>query len=673
MTLNKNKNSEISSLDSSRIVQILVPNLDPLDYLIADDLNIQLGDLVIVPFRNQKLLGMAWKVKNESDIPVNKLRFIEQLTPLSLQKTDLKFMQWIADYYLFNLGHIFKMVIPSQIASNILKGKTSKAAAQLSYPEYIEPTFNLEQIDAIKQISQLIENKQHNIILDGVTGSGKTEIYLAAIDLILRKDPKAQILIMLPEIVLTSQIVDRINNRFNYKPYIWHSNITEKQRRESFSSIMDSTARIIVGARSAVFLPYKNLSMIIVDEEHEQSYKQEEGVTYQARDMAIMRAKLANIPILLASASPSLETIYNISLGKVNLVSLTGRYNHNEMPKINIIDMRKERRKNHFISPVLLEAIKANLAKDQQSLLFLNRKGYSPAMICSQCGHKSCCKSCSTGMVYHKAQKKLKCHQCGYVAALPKTCPHCAQEDSFIPCGPGVERLSEELQTLIPNARILTLTQDSFSKPKETEALLASITNKEIDIIIGTQIIAKGHHFPALTLVGIIDADSGMMGGDLRAAEKTYQLLQQVGGRAGREIANGQIFIQTYNPEHPLILALSSYNRQKFIEEEMNTRKAMHMPPFGRLAAVIISSTQEKKLIDFSKELVRVAPITKEIQILGPAPALIYKIRGKFRYRVLIKTKRNINIQKYFNAWIENLKVPSHVHMKIDIDPYYFL
>ena len=653
------------------IVRVIVPNLDPLDYVVPPELKVNIGDIVIVPFRSKTLLGIVWETNITSEFAIEKIRPIQQKLPLTIAKIDLKFIQWIADYYLFNLGHVFKMLIPTHISTWLMKGKEHKPPA-ITSPIYTQPEFNTEQNEAIAEIKQFLQDKRHNIILDGVTGSGKTEVYLSIIDHILT-DKTAQVLIMLPEISLTNQITDRITKRFGVAPHIWHSNITDKKKRDSFMSIIKGDARIVIGARSALFLPYKNLSMIIVDEEHEHSYKQEDGVTYQARDMAIMRAKLGNIPVILASASPSLESIHNVNLDKLNLVTLSGRYNDNAMPKIHIIDMKKERRKNYFIAPKLIEALKENLAKNQQSLLFLNRKGYAPAMVCSDCGHRICCKACSTGMVYHKSQKKLKCHQCGYVAALPKTCSSCSSPESFIPCGPGIEKLAEEIKELMPDAKVITLTQDSFNNPKEAEILINDITNKKYDIIIGTQIIAKGHHFPSLTVVGVIDADLWGAGGDLRSAEKTYQLLHQVGGRAGREIDGSKIFIQTYNPQHPLILALASYNRTKFIEEEMLTRKAMHMPPFGRLAAIILSSSQETKLIDFTKELIKLSPSSKEITVLGPAPALIYKLRGKFRYRILIKTKRNINIQKFLNAWLEPIKVPSHIHLKIDIDPYYFL
>lgn len=656
------------------IAQIIVPNLVPLDYLIPSGMNLASGDLVIVPIRSSKTIGMVFQLTNSSEFSIEKLKNIDQKLNLKLNTIDQDFLKWVAEYYLFSLGHVFRMIIPNYIADLLLKNKLNVESSKVLAPiEYEEPIYNPEQIEAIKQIKLFVNEEQKNIILEGVTGSGKTEVYLAAANYILQNDPTAQILILLPEISLTNQTVNRIVSRFKIDPVIWHSSITNKQKRENFIGIFNGEAKIIIGARSALFLPYKNLQMIIVDEEHDQSYKQEDGVTYQARDMAIMRAKLGSFPIILASASPSLESMHNVALGKLNLVTLTGRYNNNALPKIHTIDMKKLKKQNYFIAPKLIEELKLNLDRKEQSLLFLNRKGYSPAMICSDCGYRICCKFCSTSMIYHKSQKKLKCHQCGYVAALPKKCNSCSSEESFIPYGPGIERLAEELKELIPSAKIITLTQESFSNLKEAESILSSIENREYDIIIGTQIIAKGHHFPHLTLVGVIDADLWGGGGDLRAAEKTYQLIQQVGGRAGREIANSNIYIQTYNPEHPLILALASYNRKNFLDEEMKTRKEVYMPPYGRLAAIILSSKQEKKLIEFSMQMFKASPQSKQFNILGPAPALIYKLRGKFRYRFLIKTTRNINIQKYINAWLETIKIPSHIHLKVDIDPYYFL
>lgn len=658
----------------SKIAEIIIPNLPELDYLIPAGLEVKIGDLVIVPIRNSKIVGLVWKIKNNSEFSNDKLKAIDKNCGINLNSICLQFIKWTSDYYFFKPGHIFRMVIPSQINAYLLKGKSFENNQTSFLLNYQQPEFNIEQIEANKQILEFIDSKKHNIIIDGVTGSGKTEVYLNATNYILGKDSKepGQVLIILPEIALTSQIINRITSRFSYAPITWHSNLTDKQRRENFAKIINGDARIIIGARSALFLPYKNLKMIIVDEEHDHSYKQEEGVTYQARDMAIMLAKLNNIPIILASASPSLETINNIQLGKLNLIELTGRYNDNSMPKINIIDMKKERRNGLFIAPRLISALKINLSSNQQSLLFINRKGYSPSYICSSCGHQKTCKFCSSSMIYHKQHKKLKCHQCGYEEAVPRTCPTCQSKESFIPLGPGIERLAEEVAKLIPTARVICLTQESFFKPKETELLLNAIKNQEYDIIIGTQIIAKGHHFPSLTLVGIIDADSSMMAGDLRASEKTFQLLQQVSGRAGREIENSNIYIQTFNPEHPLIISLANYQREEFIKQELKSREAMFMPPFARLGAMIISSKQEDKLINFVQELNKISPKDKNIQILGPAPALNYRVRGKFRYRFLVKCNKKINLQHFFHSWINNVKLPSSIHLKIDIDPYYF-
>ncbi len=654
------------------IAQVIVPNLSPLEYSIPNSLNIEVGNLVIVPFRSKKLLGLVIAISNKTNLPLEKLRSIENKLDLSLPELYIKLIIWVADYYCVNYGHIFRLILPHQIAEYLIKSKALLIGHELIHLTYTPPNFNKEQVEAIDKIAQLINNDNFNIMLDGVTGSGKTEIYLAAIYNII-KNNNGQALILLPEISLTSQIIDRVNLRFGIKPCIWHSNLTPKNKREIFNKIINGSARIVIGARSALFLPFKNLSTIIVDEEHEQAYKQEDGVTYHARDMAIIRAKIGQIPIMLASASPSLEAMHNSNIGKFNLIKLAERYNLNDMPKVEIIDMKKEKRKNLFISGTLLNALKENLNKNQQSLLFLNRKGYSPIVICSACGYQKNCYHCSTSMVYHKAKKMLKCHQCGEVAALPKLCPHCKQEDSFIPCGPGVERLAEEVNEHLPHAKVVILTQESFNKPKEAEQLLNDIRNNVYNIIIGTQIIAKGHHFPTLTLVGIIDADLGMMGGDLRTAEKTYQLLQQVGGRAGREIDNSKIFIQTFNPENPLIISLASYNRDQFITEEMQNRKILNMPPYGKLVAIILSSKQEQKLAEFAKYLVKIAPSSKQISIFGPAPALVYKIRGKYRYRILLKTARNINIQKFLQAWLQAVKTPSHIQLKIDIDPYHFL
>lgn len=658
-----------------KIAQILIPNVGILDYLIGDT-EPKIGSVAIVPFKSKRSVGIVVEIINKSTVEPEKLKNIESITPINIGLNNLAFINWISKYYLANLGFVIKLLIPNYISSSILKKTKFELLSENSCKTiYTPPNFSIEQVEALKQIDNIFTQGFKSILIDGVTGSGKTEVFLASAAKILTKEQDAQVLIMLPEISLTPQIANRISSRFNHHPILWHSSISDKYKKSAFYDILNGSAKIIVGARSALFLPFKNLKLIIVDEEHEQLYKQEDGVTYQARDMAIMRAKLENIPILLASASPSIESIQNSSLGKHQKINLLKRYNDKTLPEVKVIDMKKNKAKNAgFISSSLVAALNDNLSQNKQSLLFLNRKGYSPMLICKDCGHKICCKNCSASLVYHKSSKKLKCHQCGYVSAIPKNCYNCeSSSENFVTCGPGVEKILEEVNKLFPLAKVITLTQDNFNNFEKTKEILSAITNNEYNIIIGTQIIAKGHHFPHLSLVGIIDADTGIISGDLRATEKNFQLLQQVGGRAGREIENSKVYIQTFNPEHPMILALASYDRDKFFAEEIESRKMAEMPPFGRLASIILSSKFEESLDKFAKLLIQAAPVSKDIKLFGPAPAQIYKLRGKFRQRILIKTSKKINIQKYISDWLENIKTPSSVHLKIDIDPYYFL
>ncbi len=652
------------------IASVVIPNIGDLDYLVPNNLLLSPGDLVIVPFRNKKVIGLIWVIKNDTEIPYEKIKFVEDKIIFRLSDIHTSFIKWISEYYLFNLGSVFKLFLPTQVANYLIKGKKANLTQTLCNISYNKPNLNLDQEKAVNEITEKFNSEFKNILLHGVTGSGKTEVYLnIAADFIL---DGGQVLIILPEIALTNQIIDRIKSRFSYEPIIWHSSLTEKQRRENYFKILSGNSEIIIGARSALFLPYANLKMIIVDEEHDSSYKQEDGITYHARDMALILAKLANIPIILSSASPSLESINNSSHDKLSIINLTTRYNSNEMPEVHILDMKNLRKKGFFIAPPLIELIKSNIEKNQQSLLFINKKGYSPTLICAQCGTQKTCNYCSCSMVYHKSKKKMKCHQCGYECSIPKLCSNCKSEESYIPIGPGIERIKEEIEYLIPNSKIICLTQESFYNPLQANEILASIHENQYNIILGTQIIAKGHHFPALTLVGVIDADSSLMAGDLRSAEKTFQLLHQVGGRAGREINNSNIYIQTYNPEHPIIQSLVNYDEKNFVKHELQHRRMMDMPPFSRLCAIIISSKYEQKLIDFVAKLVQQAPVAKEIKILGPAPAMHYKIRGKFRYRILLKCKKNVNIQHYVKHWLKQISAPSFIHIKIDIDPYYF-
>jgi primosomal protein N' (replication factor Y) (superfamily II helicase) len=519
---------------------------------------------------------------------------------------------------------------------------------------------------------KITANKFSATLLDGVTGSGKTEVYLSAIEELF-KDESAQILIMLPEIALTSQVVNRFERRFGFTPQTWHSGMTKSQKEKTWRKVNNGGTRLIIGARSALFLPYKNLKLIIVDEEHDNSYKQEEGVIYNARDMAVLRAKTEGFPIILASATPSIETMENVQSGKYELLHIPNRHGGAQMPDVDIIDMRTQKLDSkHFISRPLIEAIRKNIENGRQSLLFMNRRGYAPLVLCRTCGYRFKCEECSTWLVKHKYGAHFMCHHCGYRRPEPKTCPECESEDSLVSCGPGVERIEEEVREYFPDSNIALMASDSLTHKKMAE-LLDDILSNKIDIIIGTQVIAKGHHFPNLNLVGVIDGNLGLEGGDLRASERTYQLLHQVAGRAGREGRKGKVILQSYMPGNAVMQALKGWDRDGFVGAEMLSRNANSMPPFTRFAALIISGVEEAAVSALARNIVNAAPRSNDVRVLGPVPAPIFMLRGKFRYRILIKTARNINLQNFIRQMLGGVKVSSSVKVKIDIDPYNFL
>lgn len=508
-------------------------------------------------------------------------------------------------------------------------------------------------------------------LLDGVTGSGKTEVYLSAIEEIF-KDETAQVLIMLPEIALTSQVINRFQRRFGFEPLTWHSGRTKSQKEKIWRKVANGGTRLIIGARSSLFLPFKNLKLIIIDEEHDSSYKQEEGVIYNARDMAVVRAKIENFPIILASATPSVETVENVKSGKYEWLHLPHRHGGAQMPDVSIIDMRNQKLDSrHFLSLPLVNAIRENIKNKQQSLLFMNRRGYAPLMLCRTCGFRFQCEECSTWLVQHKYGSYLMCHHCGFKRNLPKTCPECESENSLASCGPGVERIEEEVREYFPDSNIALMASDSLTNAKMAQ-MLEDILSGRVDIIIGTQVIAKGHHFPLLTLVGVVDGDLGLEGGDLRASERTYQLLHQVAGRAGREGNKGRVIIQSYIPGNAVIQALQGWDRDGFISAEMDSRMQNMMPPFERFTALIISGSEELLTANAAKQLVILAPKHNGIRVLGPVPAPIFMLRGKFRHRILIKSARNINIQKWLEELLQKVKIPSGVKVRVDIDPYSF-
>ncbi len=509
-------------------------------------------------------------------------------------------------------------------------------------------------------------------LLDGVTGSGKTEVYFEAVAATLRAGQQA--LVLLPEIALTGQWLERFEQRFGARPAEWHSDLTGAERRAAWRAIATGEARVVVGARSALFLPFPDLGLVIVDEEHEQAYKQEDGVAYQARDMAVLRGHLARIPVLLVSATPSLETLKNVAGGRYRALHLPDRHAGAALPKVRAVDLRRDRpARQRWLSPGLVSALEETLTQGEQALLFLNRRGYAPLTLCRHCGHRMNCPNCTAWLVEHRHAGRLQCHHCGYQARLPDACPACGTAGSFAACGPGVERLAEETAALFPAARIALLTSDTLGGPRSVALTIERILRHEVDLLIGTQIVAKGHHFPMLTLVGVVDADLGLNGGDLRAAERTFQLLHQVAGRAGRAERAGQVLLQTYDPENPVIRALVADDRDGFIAHEMAERRAASMPPFGRLAALILSSPDADGIDRIARELARVAPSGPGILVLGPAPAPLALLRGRHRRRFLLKCRRDIAPQPLIRAWLAKVKLPGNLRLQVDIDPYSFL
>ena len=532
---------------------------------------------------------------------------------------------------------------------------------------------NSSQLKAAATIENIISKRNYApILLDGVTGSGKTEVYFQAILNTLKQ--KKQVLVLLPEIYLSTEWNFRFKQNFGFDPLIWHSNLSKKIRKETWFKVSRGDNNAIVGARSALFLPFSNLGLIIIDEEHDNSFKQEEGVLYNARDMALTRAKIEKIPIILSTATPSMETWSNSQNNKFSYVKLSERIGIAKMPEIRIVDMREANLDhNKWISNSLKDKISKNLANKELSLLFLNRRGYAPLKLCNSCGHRLKCRNCESWLVEHKKDNILICHQCGITQKFENKCKSCGKEETLISCGPGVERIEEEIMGYFPEVKIEILSSDTVKNPQAMSALLEKIQNSEIDIIIGTQMISKGHNFKNLTLVGIIDADMSLSGGDLRASEKAFQVLHQVSGRAGRENKKGIVLIQTYDPENQVIEALKKNNRDNFLTMEKDFRKVANLPPFGRLVSIIISSKDQYKLERFGNTLKEIAPNFENVSILGPAPAPIFYLRGKFRYRFLIKTKKEINIQKVIKIWLQNTKIPSAIKLVIDIEPYSFL
>ena len=714
---------------------------DVFDYK-ADDESLKIGQLVVVPFGRETHVGVIWKIGKSAEIEDRKIKKITEVLNLPLIEAPLRtFIEKVASYNLSPIGGVLKMVLgqktnqlPKQkvtvyglniknenlngirvtenrkavfqfldngreaekeeiidqtgvsaqvIAAMIKSGFLYKkevlineTAEEQKVQLHRQATLTEEQKAAAEHLIQRINNGFSATLLDGVTGSGKTEVYFEAVAEALSL--KKQVLVLVPEISLTTQWLKRFENRFGVTPYVWHSEVGIKNKALTWKAVQQNKAKVVVGARSALFLPFADLGIIVVDESHDHSFKQESLVTYQGRDMAVLRAHLEKIPVILSTATPDLETIANVEEGKYDCVRLTKRYAKAVLPEIKIIDIKKDKPIKgewgiSFLAPTLVRELQQNLERGEQSMLFLNRRGYAPLLICRDCGHRMQCPHCTAWLAEHRITGELICHHCGFKMWTPKRCPECSSEEGLTACGPGVERIAEEVRYRFPNARTAILSSDITTNYREISEVIHKTEQKEVDILIGTQILAKGHNFPDLTLIGVVDADLGLMGTDLRATEQTFQLLSQVSGRAGRAEKKGMVYLQTLYPDNLVLQAVIEHNRDKFISLEKQSRKMLKMPPYGKLAAVIVSSPNPQAAEAAAYYLGKCAPNTELIETLGPAPAPMALLRGRYRYRLLMKTAKNINIQEVMKKWLNMVKIKSNVRIDVDINPYSFM
>jgi primosomal protein N' (replication factor Y) len=719
-----------------RAVSVLLPTavVSPFDYLVPAEMDVVPGDYVHVPLGKREMIGVVWG-PGMGDVDSAKLRPLDaRVDAPPMPEQVRRFIDWVSAYTLSAPGAVLRMAMRSPdaltppkpvvvyrradpddalrmtpartrvlsfladgpalsaadlaretgVSSGVIKGLVAAGALEklevpapppFAAPDLTRPGPDLSEAQerASAELREKVSARAFSVtLLDGVTGSGKTEVYFEAVAAALSAG--SQVLVLLPEIALTPQWLSRFEERFGVAPAVWHSELGQVQRRVNWRAVASGNARIVVGARSALFLPFAELGLVIIDEEHEPAFKQEDGVPYHGRDMAIVRARIANAPVVLASATPSLETRVNVSHHRYSAISLPERFGGAAMPAIATVDMRAaDLRANRFISDELVAALNTTVAAGEQAMLFLNRRGYAPLTLCRTCGHRIECPSCAAWLTEHRFRKRLQCHHCGYEAPVPQICPSCENVDTLVACGPGVERIAEEVSGLLPDARIGIMTSDTMRGPDSAQSFIRSVEAGDLDILIGTQMVAKGHHFPNLTLVGIVDADLGLAGGDLRAGERTYQVLQQVSGRAGRAERPGRVLIQTFQPEHPVMAALVSGDRERFFELEIQARQAGGWPPFGRLVALIVSSRDSRIADDLSRALAQCAPNTPDIRVLGPAPAPLSLLRGQHRRRLLLKASRDVAVQPVLHHWLDQIKIPANARVRVDVDPYSFL
>ena len=641
------------------------------------------GEYTLTPL--SQMLRLATRAPGLGDPPsMRKIYRLGAQPPARLTEARARVLQVLQDYggLAFTMG---ELSASAGVTSSVIKGLVAQGALreedsprdlpfQRLDPGHGARALTAAQDEAAQQlVAGLRAGGYGTTLLHGVTGSGKTEVYLEAVAECLRMGRQA--LVLLPEIALTQDFLTRVEARFGARPAEWHSGVTLTERRRVWRMAAEGGVGLVVGARSALFLPYQNLGLVVVDEEHDTSYKQEEGVIYNARDMAVLRASICGARVVLASATPSLETWANAEAGKYQKLVLANRFGASVLPQMQAIDMRAETLPaQRWISAPLQGAVNARIAAGEQALLFINRRGYAPVTLCRACGHQIGCDHCDARMVEHRFLKRLVCHQCGETKPMPDACPACHVEGRLAAVGPGVERLGEEAAALFPHARISTLSSDMFGSARALKAQIAAIAAGEADIIIGTQLVAKGHNFPRLTLVGVIDADLGLQGSDLRAAERTFQLMRQVAGRAGRAERAGVAMLQTYQPEHPVIRAILGGDEQGFWQAEAALRQQAGVPPYGRMAGIIISAPNPQAAFDLGQELARrTGPLLRVgAQVFGPAPAPIARIRGRHRVRLLVKADRGVALQPALAAWVGQLRLPAQVRLAIDIDPQSF-
>ncbi len=707
------------------------------DYVAPAGVVLAPGDFVAVPLGPREVAGVVWGPA-AGDVAAHKLKPIRaRLDAPPLPPESRRFIEWVANYTMSAPGTVLRMAMsvpealdpappamaiaacthfaPAKpltearrraldvltrdgpmsaatlaheagVGEGVVKGLIASGAAYsvaLPAPETISSAapdpdagalvLSPAQASAAATLRAAVRGGGYAaFLLEGVTGSGKTEVYFEAVAEALRGGRQA--LVLVPEIALTAQWIERFARRFGVAPALWHSEVRHAERRRTWRGLAQGRISVVVGARSALFLPFPRLGAIVVDEEHDGSFKQEDGVIYQARDMAVVRARIGNIPVVLASATPALESLANVERGRYRRLHLPNRHGGAALPRIDLIDLRRAPPPaRRWLAPPMVEALGATLAEGEQAILFLNRRGYAPLTLCRQCGHRIHCPRCTAWLIEHRLAGRLMCHHCGHSAAPPASCPACQARESLAGCGPGVERLAEEVTALFPGARLAIVSSDTLHGPAAAEALVRSMLQREVDVLIGTQMVAKGHDFPWLTLVGVVDADLSLGGGDLRAAERTWQLLSQVAGRAGRHERAGRVLLQSFMPEHPVLAALAAGDQPQFIAAELAAREAAKFPPYARLAALILSGSGREEVERLARDLARAAPLGDEVTVLGPAPAPLAVLRGLHRYRFLIKAPRETALQPILHRWLGAVRRRQSVRVKVDIDPYNFL